>query len=208
MLYLETISAETLGLLRKIQSLEIFSETRLVGGTALALQYGHRKSIDLDFFGKLTASDDQIENELLQLGTLTILNKSKDIKIFSLNDVKIDIVNYPFAWLSECIIEDHIRLAGESDIGAMKLSAITGRGSRKDFYDLYFLLNHYSLKELIFFYNNKYPQASEFLVLKSLVYFKDAEHDADPDMFDKSVTWSVVKKQIIKHHTEYLKYLL
>jgi len=208
MLYLETISAETLGLLRKIQSLEIFSETRLVGGTALALQYGHRKSIDLDFFGKITASDDQIENELLQLGKLTILNKSKDIKIFSLNDVKIDFVNYPFTWLSECIIEDHIRLAGESDIGAMKLSAITGRGSRKDFYDLYFLLNHYSLKELIYFYNNKYPQASEFLVLKSLVYFKDAEHDVDPDMFDKSVTWSVVKKQIQKVHADYLKDLL
>jgi predicted nucleotidyltransferase component of viral defense system len=207
MLYLETISTDTLGLLRKIQSLEIFRETRLVGGTALALQYGHRKSIDLDFFGKITASDEEIEYELIQLGKLTILNKSKAIKIFSLNDVKIDIVNYQYKWLSECIIDNDIRLADPADIGAMKLSAITGRGSKKDFFDLFFLVKQYTLKELFHFYSSKFPQASEFLVLKSLIYFEDAEHDADPDMIDKSVTWSDVKKQIQKIHAEYLKTL-
>ena len=208
MLYLETISTDTLDLLRKIQSLDIFRETRLVGGTALALQYGHRKSIDLDFFGKIIASDEEIEYELIQLGKLTILNKSKAIKIFSLNDVKIDIVNYQYKWLSECIIDNDIRLADPADIGAMKLSAITGRGSRKDFFDLFFLLKHYTLKDLFEFYTNKFPQASEFLVLKSLIYFEDAEHDADPDMFDRAVTWSVVKKHIQQAHAAYFKNLL
>lgn len=208
MLYLETISTNTLDLLRKIQSLEIFRETRLVGGTALALQYGHRKSIDLDFFGKITASDEEIEYELIQLGKLTILKKSNAIKIYSLNDVKIDIVNYQYKWLSECIIDNDIRLADPADIGAMKLSAITGRGSRKDFFDLFFLLKHYTLKDLFEFYINKFPQASEYLVLKSLIYFEDAEHDADPDMFDKSVTWSVVKKNIQLVHAAYFKNLL
>jgi hypothetical protein len=208
MLYYETISDETLGLLTRIQSLELFKESRLVGGTALALQYGHRKSIDLDFFGIITASDDQIEAELLQLGSLTVIKKSKDIKIYTLNDIKIDFVNYPYAWLETCIEEDNIRLARPSDIGAMKLSAITGRGSKKDFFDLFFLLKNYTLDQLFSFYKNKFPQASEFLVLKSLIYFEDAEPDADPDLFDKHITWSLVKKQIQKAHGDYLKNLI
>jgi hypothetical protein len=208
MLYYETISDETLGLLKHIQSLDLFKDTRLVGGTALALQYGHRKSIDLDFFGNITASDEQIEAELLQLGSLTIIRKSKDIKIYALNDIKIDFVNYPYIWLETCIEEDNIRLARPSDIGSMKLSAITGRGSKKDFFDLFFLLKNYTLDQLFSFYKNKFPQASEFLVLKSLIYFEDAEHDADPDLFDKHIKWSFVKKQIQKAHGDYLKNLI
>ena len=64
------------------------------------------------------------------------------------------------------------------------------------------------LDQLFSFYKNKFPQASEFLVLKSLIYFEDAEHDAYPDLFDKHITWSFVKKQIQKAHGDYLKNLI
>ena len=63
MLYYETIHPDTLELLKKIQSLELFAETRLVGGTALALQIGHRKSVDLDFFGHMDASLEEIAGQ-------------------------------------------------------------------------------------------------------------------------------------------------
>ena len=75
---------------------------------------------------------------------------------------------------------DNLRLANEKDIVALKLAAITGRGSKKDFFDLYFLLIHYSVQELLNFYSKKYNDGSVFMVLKSLTYFDDAEEDADP----------------------------
>jgi len=78
----------------------------------------------------------------------------------------------------------------------MKLAAVTGRGSRKDFIDIYFLLQDYNLRQLMDFYNNKYYDGSEYMVLKSLTYFDDAEEDYSVDMIQK-VTWTVVKKFIL-----------
>ena len=81
MLYYETIHPDTLELLKKIQSLELFAETRLVGGTALALQIGHRKSVDLDFFGHMDASLEEISMELSEFANVKPLSSSKAIKI-------------------------------------------------------------------------------------------------------------------------------
>ncbi len=78
----------------------------------------------------------------------------------------------------------------------MKLDAIAGRGSKKDFYDIYFLLRHYSLLQLFDFYKAMYANDGLFQVLRSLVYFKDA--DPDPIIFEKKVTWKKVKAEIIK----------
>ena len=72
----------------------LFHEMRLVGGTALALQYGHRNSIDLDFFGKLDASDDDIQSVLSQFNDLEILKQSDKIKIYKINGIKVDFVSY------------------------------------------------------------------------------------------------------------------
>ncbi len=123
MLYTKTVEPETLDLLIKIQSIPEFSTFRLVGGTALALQYGHRKSID-----------------------------------------------------DELLVGD-IKMATTKDIAAMKLAAITNRGSKKDFIDLNLLFQTYSLKEMLNFYTTKYPDGSEFQVLKSLIYFEEADDE-------------------------------
>lgn len=87
------------------------------------------------------------------LGTLTILNDSKNIHIYVLNEVKIDIVNYTYPWLDDVVYKDGIRLASPRDIAAMKITAIEGRGTKKDFVDIYFLLKKYSLKNLLDFYS-------------------------------------------------------
>lgn len=94
------------------------------------------------------------------LGTLTILNDSKNIHIYVLNEVKIDIVNYTYPWLDDVVYKDGIRLASPRDIAAMKITAIEGRGTKKDFVDIYFLLKKYSLKNLLDFYSQKYPDSS------------------------------------------------
>jgi len=85
----------------------------------------------------------------------------------------------------------------------MKLAAITGRGSKKDFIDIYFLLKHYTFEELLLFYNQKYHDGSTFLVLRSLTYFEDADIELMPKMFE-NISWDAVKKTIAKTLKEYV----
>jgi hypothetical protein len=196
MLHYNTITAETLELLKKLQAVPAFSELRLVGGTALALQIGHRNSIDIDLFGKLSIDEIALNEALSNIGKLIQLKKSKNINIYSLNNIKLDIVNYPYQWIGQPIKTDTLLLAGLKDIAAMKLAAITSRGTKKDFIDVFFLLNRFSLPEMLDFYENKYHDGSVFLVLKSLTYFEDADQDETPKMYVE-YDWEKTKSKII-----------
>ena len=204
MLHYATIDTKTLELLKKLQRVYDFTNLRLVGGTALALQIGHRKSIDLDLFGSLDADTLTISKRLNEIGELTILKRSENINIVLLDSIKVDIVNYDYKWLENTINEDGIVLASIKDIAAMKLAAITGRGTKKDFIDLFFLLKYYNLQEILNFYKQKYHDGSIFLVLKSLSYFEDAEDDETPNML-KPIIWKEVKAYITKSLENYLK---
>lgn len=197
MLYYETIESSTLELLKKLQKVRVLHNARLVGGTALALQIGHRKSVDLDFFGEITVDHTTLTDQLSVLGNLQVLKASAPIYIYLLNHIKIDIVNYPYPWLEEGERYDGLRLGGLKDIAAMKLAAITGRGTKKDFIDIYFLSKLFSLADMLSFYEQKYPDGSSFLVLKSLSYFEDAEYEPMPYMLSNEITWKEVKKHIL-----------
>ena len=204
MLHYKAIDTATLGILKKIQSEPEFSGLRLVGGTALALQISHRKSIDIDLFGILSSDNIQVMKKLDQTGRTIILNKSENIGIYSVDGIKVDIVNYHYKWLEDPIKEDGLTLAGMRDIAAMKLAAITNRGSKKDFTDLFFLLRHFKIGELLHFYQEKYHDGSVFHVLKSLSYFDDADEDEDPVMLDP-VQWGEIKEHVLKSLNAHLK---
>ncbi len=192
MLQYKTIEPGTLQLLKELQSSPYFEGTRLVGGTALALQLGHRSSIDLDFFGSIQASSEDIRNFLSEEHSITIVKESRNINIYLIDGIKVDIVNYRYQWIDTPVVGDGIVLAGLKDIAAMKIAAVVGRGTKKDFIDLYFLLQHFSLHEILDFYMQKYPDGSMFIAMKSLSYFEDAEADPMPVMFD-DVSWENVK---------------
>lgn len=196
MLHYETIGSTTLELLKKLQRIKEFSKLRLVGGTSLALQLGHRKSIDLDLFGILGTDEHELRDILKTIGSISILEKSKNINIVLIDKIKVDLVNYAYPWLEDAIVKDNITLASKKDIAAMKLEAICGRGTKKDFIDLYFLLNQYRLSEIMDFYKEKFSDGSDFLVLRSLSYFDDAEDEAMPEML-LPVDWNMVKKKIV-----------
>jgi len=202
MLHYQTIDSKTLELLKGIQEIKIFENLLLVGGTSLALQIGHRISVDLDFFGKLDVDRQDIINELSKLGKLKTIHFTNNINVFTLNGIKIDIVNYTYPWLQKKLIVDDVRLANIVDISAMKIAAITGRGTMKDFIDLYFILKQYSLKQILEFYVQKYSDASVFMAIKSLTYFDDAEEDVMPKMF-KKINWESVKLEIKDQITNY-----
>jgi len=204
MLQLSTIDTATLELLKKLMCFDEFASMRLVGGTALALQIGHRKSIDLDFFGNIDFHNIYTAKTFINFDKAVIIRSSKNINIFSINDIKVDFVNYDYPWLQSELEIDAIRLANMEDIAAMKLAAIAGRGSRKDFIDIYFLLQQYELKEMINFYNKKYFDGSEYMVLKSLTYFNDAEKDHKIEMI-QNVSWSNIKNHILNEVEIYNK---
>jgi len=204
MLHYETIDSATLELLKQLQSIQLFEQLRLVGGTALALQLGHRKSIDLDLFGNIDSDVLEINNILSRLGKLTQLRDSTNIHIYQVNGIKVDIVNYTYPWLSGIIQSDELRIARYEDIAAMKIAAITGRGTKKDFIDLYFLLKEFGLDKMIDLYQRKYKDGSVFMALKSVVYFEDSEKDQMPNML-VDVDWREVKEAITIAHAGYVK---
>jgi hypothetical protein len=187
-----------------LQQAEIFQSLRLVGGTSLALQIGHRKSVDIDLFGSLTADLYEIGSVLSEAGDVKVLQQSENIHIYLVNQVKTDIVNYTYPWIDEMLVLDNLRLAGLKDIAAMKMAAISGRGSKKDFVDIHFLLQMMSLKDMLHHYCAKFSDGSLFLVLKSLVYFEDAEEEPMPEML-MPVNWDEVKRSIRNAHTDFMK---
>ena len=195
MLHYETIDTPTLELLKQLMQIPALENLRLVGGTGLALQKGHRKSVDIDLFGAIDADEVELMNSLSVFNDLKTSQQTKNIKVFSINNIKTDIVNYPYPWLFPVIETNGIRLADIRDVAAMKVAAITNRGTKKDFIDLYFLLKDFTVGDIVNFYLTKYNDGSEFLALRSLVYFSDAESDLMPEML-MPAEWESVKLQI------------
>ena len=204
MLFYATIEAGTLDLLKSIQGLPEMLGTRLVGGTALALQIGHRKSIDLDFFGDLTIRALELEQTLREIGKTSLVDRSKLIEVYHVCGVKVDFVDYAYPWLQKSVEEDELRLASVDDIAAMKLSAITNRGTKKDFIDLFFLLRKYTMEQMFQLYSEKYSDSNVFPVIKSLTWFEDAEDEPMPVMIEPC-EWETVKARIIDSVASFLK---
>lgn len=202
MLQTQSVNPELLELLNKIMQDSAFNKFLLVGGTSLALQIGHRISVDIDLFGEQELNEPELSSIINKFGKSTLLNSSPNVLVYEINGIKLDIVNYPYPWLELPLIEGNLRLAQFSDIGAMKLNAIAGRGSKKDFIDLFFLLKIFTLSELMKAYLKKYSNGSEFLVLKSLSYFDDADQEPSPKMI-VPITWKEIKSKLINEIKKY-----
>ncbi len=133
----------------------------------MALQYGHRQSVDIGMFGIFSPDASAMSERLKKLGQTFVVKESERIKIYTINGIKVDFVDYGnYPWIDDVIIENGLRLASPKDIAAMKINAIEGRGTKKDFIDVYFLLQHYSLNQLLDFYAKKYPEHSIFRALR------------------------------------------
>ena len=135
--------------MRDLQSIPLLQGTRLVGGTALALQLGHRNSVDLDLFGTVPFSSEEIRTSLSECHSLTVVKESKNINIYLIDGIKVDVVNYKYTWIDNPIQSEGFSLAGVKDIAAMKTAAVIGRGTKKDFIDLYFLLKQFPLPDIL-----------------------------------------------------------
>lgn len=200
----ETLSEKTRIVLEKITP--VIAPFYLAGGTALALFFGHRISVDLDFFNEDAFSVPLLVEKLNNLGNLRIEDQSETTFNGFLDEVKISFFYYPYPLLFPTKEYNSVFLADERDIGAMKIQAISGRGSKKDFVDLFILLKKYSLPELFNFFHKKYEKFNynQLHILKSLSYFYDADTNPEP-IYIYPISWIEVKKFIKIVVDEYAK---
>lgn len=196
MLHYQTIEPITLELLKSLNKEFYLNQFVLVGGTALALQIGHRKSVDLDFFTIKDFKTSELIPLLLQNYIINPILQTEQTLICLINAIKVDFIRFKYPFIRPILVEDGIRMLQIDDIAPMKIDAITGRGKKKDFYDLYFLMKIYNFDKLFSLYLEKYPHQTTFHVVKSMIYFIDAENDPDPFVFDKNISWTKVKNAI------------
>ena len=211
MLQYRTIYPTTLELLNKLMLLPELKDFFLVGGTALALQLGHRISIDIDLFTQKDFNTKKLFAKLNKQFKISDLNEDTNTLNFNIifpenseNIIKIDLIKYSYPLINPILEIDKIRLLSVEDIIPMKLSAVAGRGSKKDFYDIFYLLKSYSLAKMFELFKKKFPNTNEFHILKSLTYFEDAEIEPSPQMKEKT-DWNIVKSKIRDETNKYIK---
>ncbi len=201
MLHKQTVDGGTFALLKELMSFKPLTDFSLVGGTALSLMLGHRKSVDLDFFSIKKFDVSEIRKKIKkQFGDrINIVSSEKNpLGVFSLIDkVKIDICKHPHPLINPLIVEDGLRLWSLEDIAASKVLAISRRATKKDFWDIDRLLDIFTIEEIASFYSLRYGENLAIAVSKMLTYFTEAEETKEPECL-MGKTWPKVKKSIFK----------
>lgn len=174
----------------------------LAGGTSLALQIKHRTSLDFDFCTPKEFYPSKLKDEFNErLKGVKEIHIAKDTLILEIEGVIVSFFAYPYKMLEPYVQLGEVKLASLKDIAAMKIVAIAQRGRRRDFIDMYFLINIFGLKEIINSAKQKYPKLNIYTVLQGLTYFKDADEDSEEKrlrLFEE-VNWRKVKNDIIKN---------
>lgn len=207
MLHEETVNPSTLELIIQLQSKGYLKDFYLVGGTALALKIGHRKSIDLDLFSNFSFDTGQLLENLSADFPFQLFFSANNTLKGAINNIQIDILAHRYPIIGEIVNVGNISMLSVEDIVAMKLNAISVSGQRvKDFIDIYYLLDNYSIAEMIAFYKKKYTQYSEINVLKSIIWFDDVDLSDWPVLLKTpELKWETVKQRIIEASSAFLK---
>jgi len=190
----EVIKQDVERTLRGVHSRSLLEDFYLAGGTGLALQTGHRRSVDLDFFSETMFDEEALIQRLSGTQSFSVVSKAGSTLHTGIGGVKVSFLGYPYPVLFPFSFFLGVRVVDPRDIGCMKISAIAGRGTRRDFIDLYIVSKEFGLAELLGLFKKKYSRAnySGIHILKSLTYFDEAERDPMPDMLIR-VSWNEVK---------------
>lgn len=203
MLQVRTIEPRTLELLKSLMQEPILTNNFLVGGTSLALQMGHRFSVDLDLFTHKPFEAEELFESLRERYSVEPLTVTNAIFIVVVNGIKVDCVRFKYPFAFPILNTEGVRMADIRDIAPMKLDAVTKRGSKKDFFDMYYLFERFSPLQILDWYTQMFQHSTSLHVIRSLTYFEDAEETESPVVFDKRITWAAVKKrmvEVVKEH--------
>ncbi len=196
MLFKNTVSEDLVSALNGLMQLQSLKGFCLAGGTGLALQLGHRMSVDIDLFSSLDWDKTIIKREIQEVFLLASPERENRWGLrYTIKGIKVELYNWEIPFLKPFLIEDHIRLASLEDISSMKLEAIKERKERKDYYDLAILLSQFTFAEMISFYKTKYPYQDTRVVLDALSAVDEAERTLDPPMLI-DLSWGQAKDKI------------
>jgi len=174
-MYYDVLSEERLKILPLLKNFR--EDFYLAGGTALALQVGHRDSNDFDFFSSQDINTISLFEKIKEVfpgyELLKIQEEKNTLTIIINKDIKLSFFSYFYSLVEPLIEDDNFRLASIIDIGCMKLSAIVSRATNKDYVDIYYVLQQISLEKLLDSAQKKMPELDRNLIIKSLVYFDD-----------------------------------
>lgn len=199
--FLQTISPDMRGLLSSLSKQEFLQRFYLAGGTALALQLGHRHSVDLDFFSERDEVHELTRQEIISIankrGGQVIENVDGNL-ILLMDGIHVGFFSYGYPLLEPTLEFDNVRLASLLDIGLMKLDALMGRGSRKDFYDLYFICQQLPMADILAAGERKYSMMRDFALMsvESFLQFEVADRDFQPEML-VDLSWDSVRQFFI-----------
>ncbi|MBM3257953.1 MAG: nucleotidyl transferase AbiEii/AbiGii toxin family protein [Candidatus Nealsonbacteria bacterium] len=191
----KVISGKTETSLEILKKADILKDFYLAGGTGLALQLNHRLSIDLDFFSLKEINIKNLIQKIKKLGRLSVEKESEGTLICRFNGTRLTFLKYEYPLLFNLKTIKGIKVASIQDIGCMKISAVSSRGTKKDFIDLYFICQKIvSFKKILELFKKKYKSVNYNMlhILKSLSYFMDAEKDPIPKMINQ-ISWQEVK---------------
>jgi hypothetical protein len=191
----ETVGDNVERTLGDLQAIPVVARFYLAGGTGLALQLGHRRSVDLDFFLGENFDVEAIVQKVQQLNRFSLVSKSPGTIYANIDETKVSFIAYAYPMLFPFNQFLGANIADSRDIGCMKVSAIASRGTKRDFVDLYVLSQRYSLDQLLTWFRAKFAQTNYSMVhvLKSMAYFEEAEQDPMPDML-VPLSWEEVKR--------------
>lgn len=198
-LYWEILDKKALTLLTKLKFLKD-AGFYLAGGTALALQIGHRKSADFDFYNPSKFDSAKIYNtfQTQKPKNLLLYTFSEDTLILEINHIGISLFTYNYPILKPFVMSEYLSLASLEDIAAMKLIAIIQRGIKRDFVDLYYLAQELKLENIMYLTKRKYAGFNRYLAYQALVYFKDAEEKQTRETkMLKSIDWETIKEYFV-----------
>ena len=194
--------------LRKLKKMLAQCNAVLAGGTAAALHLGHRLSKDLDFFTPTAFQNENIWAEIQRTGLpYKVIKEGPEFVIAEVNGIKWSLFQYPYPFLHPSKRVEGVRVAGLLDVAAMKVIAISQRGTKRDFVDLYFILLqipfHKIAAHMVEWFGVQ--RINPIHIGKALVYFTDAESDPEPQFFpQQKVHWSRVKNFLQDHVKQFV----
>ena len=192
----DAVSPALLDILHRLLPSPVLETFYLVGGTALALQLGHRRSVDIDLFTHTPFDTQAVADWMVQDVQATEIDTGTNTVRCFIDGIKVDILAHQYPLIEPLFMVDGIRMASLPDIVAMKLNAVANRGAKKDFWDIAALLSRFSLDQMLAFYGRKYRSGNTWTVIKSLSYFREAEAENVPIKDLTGMTWEQVKSMI------------
>jgi hypothetical protein len=193
----EIITAKTFKLIQQLQALPELEGFHLVGGTALALQMGHRSSVDIDLFSQKDFDENFLMNFINKKYLFEKKFSRKNTIIGFVNNIKVDFITHAYNYIKPPVSEEGITYLSKEDIAAMKLNAISNSGQRlKDFIDVYFLLENFSINKMLGFFEIKYPTVNPLIPLKAINYFDDIDENIDPPKLLNPLSLKQIRQRI------------